>query len=76
MKITTLRKQLYQVVDSVLESGTPVELERKGRKLLIVPADRVKSRLARLKRRRAIIGNPDDLVKLKVYEWREPENLR
>jgi len=76
MKITTLRKQLYQVVDSVLESGTPLEIERKGRKLLIVPIDRVKSRLARLKRRRAIIGNPDDLVKLKVYEWREPENLR
>lgn len=76
MKITSLRKQLYQVVDSVLESGTPQEIERKGRKLLIVPVDRVKSRLARLKRRRAIIGNPDDLVKLKVYEWREPENLR
>jgi len=76
MKITTLRKQLYQVVDSVLQSGTPLEIERKGRKLLIVPIDRVKSRLARLKRRRAIIGNPDDLVKLKVYEWREPENLR
>lgn len=33
------------------------------------------SRLAKLKQRKLINGDPDDLVNVKVGEWNEPDNL-
>jgi prevent-host-death family protein len=75
LSLTALRKQLYQVVDRVLETGVPVEIERHGKKLMIVPVEQPASKLAKLKRRNGIIGNPDELVDLKVWEWEEPRNL-
>ena len=75
LNLTTLRKRLYRVVDQVLETGVPVEIERRGRKLLIIRADQPVSKLARLKRRHGIVGDPDDLVEVKVGEWHELRNL-
>jgi prevent-host-death family protein len=74
--LTALRKQLYQVVDRVLETGVPVEIERNGKKLLIVPAQKPGSKLANLKKRKGIIGDPDELVQIKVGEWSELRNLK
>ncbi len=79
MKVTTLRRQLYEVVDRVLETGVAAEVERKGKKLLIVPADQSEgrlARLARLKRRKTIVGDPSTLPEVKVGEWNELRNLR
>jgi len=61
-------------VDQVLETGVPVEIERHGKKLLLIPATPV-STLANLKRRQVIIGDPDDLVDLQVTTWHEPDNV-
>ena len=36
ISLTTLRSQLFKIVDRVIETGTPVEIERKGHKLKIV----------------------------------------
>ena len=33
------------------------------------------SRLANLKQRKLINGDPDDLVDIKVWEWNEQQNL-
>lgn len=44
-----LRRNVYPLLDEVLESGTPLEIERRGRRLRIVPVDTV-SRIARLTR--------------------------
>jgi hypothetical protein len=73
--LTALRKQLYRVVDCVLETGVPVEIERKGQKLLLIPAQKTVSKLANLKKRKGIVGDPDDLVQLRVGEWNESDNL-
>jgi hypothetical protein len=35
----------------------------------------VASKLANLTRRKLIVGDPDELVDLKVWEWNEPRNL-
>jgi prevent-host-death family protein len=75
MSVTALRKNLYKVVDQVLETGIPVEVERRGRTVLISAAEPARSKLSRLVRRDTIVGDPDDLVTLKVSEWREPEDL-
>ncbi|MFT5143787.1 MAG: hypothetical protein ACI80V_003563 [Rhodothermales bacterium] len=37
MKPTELRKDLYRVLDEVLLTGMPVEIERNGRILLLAP---------------------------------------
>lgn len=38
---TDLRKDIYRILDQVLETGQAVEIERKGKLLRIVPADGV-----------------------------------
>jgi hypothetical protein len=58
-----LREDVYKILDSILETGEPVEVIRKGRKLRIVP-ESAPSRLARLKKRDCIRGNPEDLVEI------------
>ena len=66
MKVTAsrLRENIYKILDEVLETGVPVEIERGGRKLKIVPADEMpRSKLARLEAiEGAIVGDPEDLV--------------
>jgi hypothetical protein len=58
-----LRDDIYNILDTVLESGAPVEVVRKGRILRIV-ADQPPSKLARLKKRDCIAGDPNDLVEI------------
>jgi hypothetical protein len=56
-----LRSDVYRVLDSVLETGVPVEIERKGRILRIV-AEKAPSRLSRLVRRKVLNCAPDAIV--------------
>lgn len=74
LSLTALRHNLFEVADRVLDTGVPVVIERKGRKLLLSP-DVPRSRLAGLKRRKLIRGEPETLVDERVSTWREPENL-
>lgn len=65
-----LRKNFYQLLDHVLETGQPLEIERKGRKLRIVSVEPV-SRLARLPKRKCINGDPEKLVSIDWSgEWK------
>ena len=60
---TRLRAHLYQVLDQVLRTGTPIEVIRKGKSLKIVPAMPARNKLARLEKHPDfIVGDPDDLV--------------
>ena len=74
MSLTKLRSQLFKVVDELIRTGIPVEIERKGHKLKIVLAKK-KSKLENLKTHDCIVGDPDDLVHVKVAEWRDNNNL-
>lgn len=59
-----LRDDIYRVLDHVLATGEPVEIERNGRRLRIV-ADEPPSRMSRLVRRDDVVtGDSDDLVQL------------
>jgi antitoxin (DNA-binding transcriptional repressor) of toxin-antitoxin stability system len=71
MKMTAskLRQDIYRVLDQVLETGVPVEIERKGRILKIVPGAPM-SKLDNLVERDCIVGDPEELVHLDwSSEW-------
>jgi len=61
MTVSALRANLYRIIDQVLESGDPVEIVRNGRRLRIIP-DQPADKLARLKKRDVIVGDPEGLV--------------
>jgi prevent-host-death family protein len=70
-----LRQNLFRVLDEVLEKGTPVEIERKGKILKIVPKES-DSKLTNLEPHDTIIGDPERLVNIDwSKEWMEVENL-
>ncbi len=66
-----LRQNIYRLLDRVLETGEPLEIERKGRRLRVI-ADDQPSRVAALRPHPdAVVGDPDDLVHVDwTGEWR------
>ncbi len=68
-----LRENVYRILDEILETGVPVEINRRGKKLKIVRAEEVtSSRLDNLiERPEAIAGDPEDLVHIDwSKQWR------
>jgi len=64
-----LRQDIYRILDEILASGEPVEIERKGRRLRIVPADQPR-RLERMPRRDYLKGDPEEIVEIDwSSEW-------
>lgn len=74
MSLTALRNKLFKVVDEVIKTGIPAEIERNGHRLKIVLEEK-KSKLDNLKPHDCIVGDPNDLIHLKVAEWGETNNL-
>jgi antitoxin (DNA-binding transcriptional repressor) of toxin-antitoxin stability system len=67
-----LRQNIYRLLDHVAETGEPLEIERKGRRLRIVAVDRG-SKLSRIKGDPdAIVGDPADLVHMDWSGYWEP----
>ena len=70
VKPSRLRANLYRLLDRVLRTGEPIEIDRGGKKLLIVPKEK-KTKLNNLVPRDVIVGDPEDLVHLDwSKEWR------
>jgi hypothetical protein len=72
--VTELRKSLYQTVDSIISTGAPLIINRKGHqvKLSLVTSSR---KLSRLKPHKTVLGNPDDLVSLSPAKWTKEKIL-
>ena len=58
---TALRADIYRLLDEVLETGTPLEIERNGRVLRIVPAERRSLSELFPPRPELVSGDPGDL---------------
>ncbi len=73
---SALRADIYRILDEVLETGRPVEISRKGRRLLIV-LDEPEPRSSRLVRRvDVIVDDTADLVDVSwEHEWGGPDEL-
>ena len=66
-----IQKDLLRLLDEVVKTGTPVEIERKGKRLLISPAGKHRNLDCLEKHPDFIVGNPDDLVHIDwSSEWK------
>ena len=72
-----LRANVYRILDQVLDTGNPIEIVRRGRKLKIVPVEEEPSSwLDNLVERPDVIpGDPEDLANFDwskaLRSWRE-----
>jgi len=75
MTATKLRADVYRLLDEVLETGQPLEIERNGKILVITPKEE-QSIWERLPRRKgAIVGDPDELIHMDwSSEWNPDPN--
>jgi hypothetical protein len=74
-----LRANVYRLLDEVLESGKPLEIERNGKVLVISPKESPKEEGSiwdRLPRREGfIVGDPDELIHIDwSSEWNPDPN--
>jgi hypothetical protein len=63
-KATDLRKDIYKILDRILATGKPVEIERKGRILRIVPVESVPAVQRVRQIEDLIVGDPAGLEHL------------
>ena len=65
-----LRANIYRMLDEVLETGQPLEIERNGKTLVVTPKEE-HSIWDRLPRREGfIVGDPDELIHIDwSSEW-------
>ncbi len=75
MRLSTarLKENLGHILDEVLETGIPVEIERKGHILKIV-TDHTGKKLDNLKPHDAIIGDPESIAYIdwsKEWNWKD-----
>jgi hypothetical protein len=63
VKPSQLRENIYRILDQVLDTGIPVEIERHGKLLRIVPVE-ARSKLDNLKPRPYLLSDPEDLIHL------------
>lgn len=65
-----IQEDILKLLDKVLSTGVPLEIERKGKRLLISPAEKRRELDCLEKHPEFIVGNPDDLVHIDwSSEW-------
>ncbi len=69
---TELRGNIYKLLDEVLNTGIPIEINKGGKKLKIMPADKVDKLQNLVSRPNVIKGNPDELLNI---SWEKEVNL-
>ena len=71
ISVTELRGNIYKLLDEVLDTGLPIEVIKGGKKLTIMPAEKVNKLDNLVSRPNVIKGNPDDLVDIS-WEKKKP----
>lgn len=76
LNATTLRANLYKIIDQVIETGIPIEIERKGKTVKIITIEN-RSKLENLKSHPGtIVGDPEELVHIDwSHYWKYNDDL-
>ena len=73
---STLRQNIYRLLDQVIETGKPLEIKRKGHVLKVSPQSPHGGRLDHLTRHECVNGDLDDLVHCDwSREWTGQEDV-
>jgi prevent-host-death family protein len=64
LTVSEFRENIYRLLDQVLETGVPVEIERHGKLLKIVPTEMPKKLDNIIDRKDFLRGDPEDIVHL------------
>lgn len=68
---SNIQRDILGLLDKVAKTGVPVEIERKGKRLLISPAEKRRNLDHLDEHPDFIIGDPDDLVHIDwSQEWK------
>ena len=67
-----LRTNIYRLLDRVIETGEPLEVQRGSKKVRIIPVEAAK-KTVRLKKRKWIVGDPEQIVSV---DWSSEWNGR
>jgi prevent-host-death family protein len=70
--ITELRGNIYKLLDEVLNTGIPIEINKGGKKLRIMPVKKIDKLQNLVSRPNVIKGNPEDLVEI---SWEKEINF-
>jgi hypothetical protein len=75
LTVTELRQNIFREIDKIIDTGQPVEIERKGRKLKIILEEK-KTKLSALLKRYNVINCSDDELIYNDYlkEWKHDTN--
>lgn len=71
---TQLRKELYRLLDDILESGEGIEVPRGAGSVVLLP-QRGPGKLASLKRRDTIAGDPHELDSVSWEGLWQPDSI-
>lgn len=69
---TELRANIYNILEEVLRTGVPIEVNKGGRRLKIVPIEKVDKFQNLISRPDVIQGDADDLVDI---HWEKEVHL-
>ena len=64
MTASALRRDIYRILDRVLETGEPVVIERNGRRVRISAEDAPSRLDALVHRPEVVVGDSDDFIEL------------
>ena len=70
---SNIQRNILELLDKVVKTGIPEEIERKGRRLLISPAEKHRNLDYLEEHPDFIVGNPDDLVHIDWSEEWKPQ---
>lgn len=70
-----LRADVYRLLDRAIETGEPLEIERNGVVLRLVPPPTRPHWFDRLPRRDIIVGDPEEIVHIDWSAYWNPEPL-
>ena len=75
LTITELRQNIFREIDKVIETGQPIEIERKGRKLKIMLEEK-KTKLSTLLKRDNVVNCSDDELIYNDWlkDWKHDSN--
>jgi prevent-host-death family protein len=70
--LTELSKNIEHLLDEVLETGIPIEINKNGKLFKIVPVEKTDKLKNLIFKPDVIQGNPDDLVNI---SWEQEINI-